>query len=249
MFINTEGIILRQTKYGESDKILTIFTKKNGKIQAIAKGARKPKSALIASAQVFCYSDFVFFKGKSFYHINNGEIISSFYALRENLSKLAYGTYIVELTEAGLNDEEPNEKLFQLLIKTLKILASIDDNFLKLVLAFKIKYISFIGYKPHLKDCIECGRSLGNRLKFSISHGGALCENCFSKDIYSEKIDIQTLRAMDKLLYSDLDELQNIEVEKDTLLKIEGVLIRYITSHIEKRNFKSLDFINTLNRT
>ena len=66
----TEGIVLRYTNLGEADKILTILTRNNGKIKAIAKGCRKPKSSLLSSSEVFVFSEFVLYKGTNFYHIS-----------------------------------------------------------------------------------------------------------------------------------------------------------------------------------
>ena len=246
MFNNIEGIVLREVKYGESDKILTIFSRNHGKIQAIAKGVRKPKSTLISSTQVFCYSNFVLFKGKSFYHINQGEVISSFYKLREDLMKLAYGTFIIELTEAAIMEEESNEKLFELLLKTLKVLNQQKENYLKLTLGFQIKFISFIGYRPNLSFCGACNRPPTDKMKFNYSMGGILCKQCNDIGSYAVDIDKDTLSLIKELLYCPLDKLDDIKATDEILLKAEKVLFGYVSSHLDKKYFKSLDFIKSI---
>ncbi len=246
MLQKTQGIILRQTKFNEADKILTVFSKDNGKITAIAKGARKTKSQLMASTQVFCYSNFVLYKGKNFYHINQGEILNSFYSLREDIYKLAYGTYILEIVESGIVEQEENEKLFLLVLKTLKILSLEEKDHLKLLLAFILKFLSFIGYKPHLRSCVMCNKKLMGKIKFSITLGGALCSECFTKDIYSKSIDIEILKVMDKLLYCKLDELDELNVHDDVLLKIDSIMTKYLLTHVDKKSFKALDFIKSI---
>ncbi|AFS78816.1 DNA repair protein RecO [Gottschalkia acidurici 9a] len=246
MFIESKGVVIRQTKYSESDRILTIFTKDKGKIQAIAKGARKPKSKLISSTETFCYSEFILYKGKSLYNINQGDVIDSFYSLREDIYKLSYATYILELVDSSLLDEEPNDILFELLVKTLKILSEAKGNYKKLLLAFQIKYISFIGYKPQLNQCVNCGNDLTNNIRFNIIQGGTVCENCFSNSTYEKDVKHTTVNNMRKLMYSKLDELKDIDIDKNEEQKIEEVIMMYITSHIEKKRFKSLEFIKTL---
>lgn len=246
MLVKSEGVVLRNINYSEADKILTIFTKQNGKVQAIAKGARKYKNNLVASTQTFCYSNFLMYEGKNFYHINQGEVIDSFFSLREDLEKLAYATYIIELIDAGTLEGESNPILFDLLIKTLQVLTNIEKDYKNLLLAFELKYISFIGYKPQLKRCVSCESDFTNNIKFSVAHGGALCENCFNIDANSKSIDLMVLNKMKELLYLKLDEISNIKINNKEANRIEYLLLRYITSHLDKKNFKSLEFIKSL---
>lgn len=248
MLINTQGIILRETKFQEADKILTIFTRKNGKLQAIAKGARRPKSQLIASTQVFCFSDFVLYKGKNMYNISQGEVVNSFYSLREDLNKLANATYIIELVNAGITEEEPNEILFRLILKTLTVLSFMEEDYAKLVRAFELKYISFLGYKPQLELCVMCHNEPGDKMKFSIEHGGIICEKCIHKDIFGEAMDKEALKTMKLLLYSELDKLHKLTISRHILQRIENILIKYIMVHTDKKIFKSLNFLKAIQK-
>lgn len=246
MLMKSQGIVLRETKFKDFDKILTIFSKENGKIKAIAKGARKTKSRILGSTQLFCYSDFVLYKGRSFYHINQGEVLNSFYAIRNDLYKLAYGTYILEIVESGITEEESNKKVFLLLLKTLNILSMTEDDHLKLVLAFKVKFMSFIGFKPHIRSCVVCNKQLLGKIRFSIEYGGSLCEECRGKDRYATEVDMTVLKAMDKLLYTKLDELDELNIPERVLIKTEKILIKYVLAHMDKKGFKSLDFIKSI---
>ena len=81
VIVNTQGIVLRAVKYKENDLILTIFSRKLGKISAIAKGARRTKSALLSSCQVFAYSNFTLKKQGNMYRVSQTEIIKSFYEI------------------------------------------------------------------------------------------------------------------------------------------------------------------------
>ena len=246
MFLETKGVVIRQTKYSEADKILTIFTKEKGKIQAIAKGARRPKSHLMGSTETFCYSDFLMYNGKNLYSVNQGQIIDSFYSLREDIYRLSYATFILELIDSSILEEEPNEILFELLIKTLKTLSNMTDNYKKLLLAFQIKYISFIGFRPELSSCVGCGNEVKSTVKFDILEGGVVCEKCFSNNFNQLNVSHGIIVLMKRLLYTKLEELDDVHLTDQDEKKIEEVLIKYITSHIEKKRFKSLEFLNTL---
>lgn len=248
MYVETKGVVIRQTKYSESDKILTIFTKYRGKIQAIAKGARRPKSRLMGSTEVFCYSEFLMYNGKGLYNINQGEIIDSFYSLREDIYKLSYATFILELVDSSVLEEEANDTLFELLIKTLKVLSTMNtlEDYKKLLLAFQIKYISFVGFRPQLINCVNCGSEIGDNIKFDILEGGVVCQNCFNINSGQIHLDVNIIHLMKILLYIKLEELENITLSKSEEKKIGEVLIKYITSHIEKKSFKSLEFLKTL---
>lgn len=248
MYVETKGVVIRQTKYSESDKILTIFTKDRGKIQAIAKGARRPKSRLMGSTEVFCYSEFLMYNGKGLYNINQGEIIDSFYSLREDIYKLSYATFILELVDSSVLEEEANDILFELLIKTLKVLSTMNtlEDYKKLLLAFQIKYISFVGFRPQLINCVNCGFKIGDKVKFDILEGGVVCQRCFNINSGQIHLSLNIIHLMKILLYIKLEELEDITLSKAEEKKIEEVLIRYITSHIEKKNFKSLEFLKTL---
>ena len=202
MLVNSEGIVLREVRFEDTDKILTVFSRKYGKIHAMAKGALRPRSSLLACSQVFAYSYYTFFKGKSFYHINQGDIIDPFYNIRENMNRLLYGSYLLELVDSSIVEEEPNDKLFKLLIKGLSVLSNMNSDFMKFIISFEIKYISFIGYRPLLDTCVICGQDIKNPVGFSRKHGGAICNSCFQVDSLNEPMNSVMLKYLQLLLFT-----------------------------------------------
>lgn len=248
MLVKSEGIVLRETKFEETDKILNIFSLKYGKIHAIARGALRPRSPFIASSQVFSYSEYTFYKGKNFYHISQGDILDSFYDIREDMNRLLYGTYLLELIDSSIVEEEPNEKLFKLLIKALSILSNMDDDFLKFVISFEIKYISFLGFRPFLDNCVMCGKDVNDKLRFSIKQGGIICENCSNLEKTSRYMDGTMLKYLKLLLYTSLDNLDEIKMPKDVMIKLQDILVQYILTCIEKDHFNSLNFIKSIEK-
>ena len=103
VIINTQGIVLKSVPYKENDLILTVFSRKLGKIAVIARGAKKSKSSLLSSSQIFSYSNFTLKKEGHMYRVTQSEIIKSFYNLSYNFEAFSYGTYILKLIDNFLS--------------------------------------------------------------------------------------------------------------------------------------------------
>lgn len=246
MLITTEGFILKNRKYGETDSILTIFTRKVGKINAIAKGARRPKSNLLAGIQPFCYSEFVLYKGRNLYTVSQCDAKEIFYPLREDLKKLSYSAYLVELVEAVVTEGQTNNRLFNLLGKTLYILKKDDVELNTIVRAFEIKLMNYIGYKPQFTSCVHCNNGKSQSWKFSSTEGGLLCTSCFSVDPFAMKIGNTTIKLAIYLLTRDMAEIQKLKISSYLNEELKKILKQYILTHISKYNFKSLEVAEKL---
>ena len=115
----TNGIIIGESNMGDYDKMLTMLTPGVGKISCVAKGARRPKSALLAGSQFLCFGEYLLYQGTSTYHINSCETIEMFYNLRIDLDKLKYATYITKIIYDVTNENENSYNILQLYLNTL----------------------------------------------------------------------------------------------------------------------------------
>lgn len=244
--IRTEGIVLNEIRYKETSKILNIYTEKLGKITVMAQGAYRPKSNLIANTQPFTLNEYGLRKGRNFYYINNADVLDSYYSIRENMERMIYGFYILELIEKSTPFEEENDKLFSLLKKGLKVLSELEKDYLKFIAAYEIKFISFLGYRPYLRNCVNCNNELNTKMKFSIVHGGLLCDDCFSLDITAKTVDSQFVKGLNDLIYTSFESLEDITTPNKTLKTIHDVLLDYILSNIDRKEFKSLNILNSM---
>jgi len=113
--VRTEGIILRRRDFGESDRILVVFTKKLGRISGIAKGARKPSSKISGHLELFSRASFLVSRGRNLQLITQAETLQSYDHLREDLSGIGLGSYVVELVDAVTTEGGSNVKLYELL--------------------------------------------------------------------------------------------------------------------------------------
>lgn len=241
--LKTEGIVLNELRFKETSKILSIYTNKFGKISVMAQGAYRAKSKLIANTQPFSYCSYQLQKGRNFYYLSEAYLINSFYSIRDNMYRIIYGFYMLELMEKSVPEGEENNKLFSLLAKGLNILSKTNKDYLKFITAYELKFVSFLGYRPFINNCVNCNNQLTYRKKFSIFQGGVICENCFSTDLHGKYIDSHFLKAINDLMYISLDKLDEISVSNNTLITIHETLVKYILYNIDRKEFKSLDIL------
>lgn len=246
MLILTEGFVLRSRKYKEADNLLTIFTRKAGKINAVAKGAFRPKSSLLAGTQAFSYSEFVLYKGRSLYTVRQCDVKEIFYPLREDLKKLSYAAYLIELIESVITEGQTNNEVFDLLGETLYILKERDIEINSIVRAFEIKLMNYIGYRPYLANCVHCSNKQSVSWKFSAEQGGLLCSLCSNIDPLAVKIGNTTIKLAIYLLTRNMEEIRNLKISKYLNEELGKILKQYILTYTNKYNFKSLEMAEKL---
>ncbi|WP_129596788.1 DNA repair protein RecO [Anaerophilus nitritogenes] len=245
MLIKTDAVILKQTKFGEGDAIVTLFAKKIGKVQAVAKGVKRSKGKYAVGTQPFCYGEYVLYKGKDLYQISQIDLKDSFYKLREDVLTLAYASYILELTENILTEGQTNHRLFYTLLKWIHIFSLQKGNHETLVKAYEMKLICFSGYEPQIKNCVSCGKT-AEKVKFSSREGGILCSECSSQDPYAMKISKVTINVMTYLIEADLEKICRLKIKPDALKELNKIIKHYISTHIGKDKFKSMAFLQAI---
>lgn len=246
----TEGIVLKYTNLGEADKILTILTRNNGKIKAIAKGCRKSKSSLLSSSEIFVFSEFVLYKGTNFYHISQAVTRETFYNIRKDLLRLSYATYFAELAETVSDEEIPSERLFMLLAKTLYYLSRGEIPMGILHLAYQLKLMDISGYRPNLMRCVGCRKVSDEYKRFSVNLGGVVCEDCNSDRDFMKSGDIfkisqGTIEAFKFLLNTEISRLNTKKIDNTIFNEIDRITRSFVQCHLDKK-FKSLDFLDNI---
>ncbi len=249
MFQKCEGIVIRRTDYGETHKIITIYTREFGKIGAIARGASKPTSRLASVTQLFCYGYFVVSSSKGLGSLQQGEMIDSMRFIREDLYATAYSSYIIELLDRSVEDKKPNPYLFELLYQTLHYInEEYDPEVLKFI--FEMKMLPLNGIHPILNQCAVCGETEGE-FAFSLREAGFICHRCLDKDRYHLKISPATVKLLRVFYYFDLSRLGKISVKPETKKELQKVIDAYYDEysghHLKSKKFlKQLDSMKDL---
>ena len=243
--IKIQGVVIKETNTGESDKIITIFTKKLGRIQAAAKGARRPQSRLIAGTQFLCFSNFILFKGKDIYSIRNCDLIESFYNVRNSLERITYASHIVDLVAEVSRENLSNIKLMQLFLNTLHMLSYSDKYPALISRIFEIRLMSIVGFTPELVECLGCRCVTGEDIFFSPVLGGVTCRDCSLQDRKTVKISDGTLSALRFIVFNDIKKIFSFTVSEKVMQELKAVSERFIAAHLEK-NFSKLNFLDLM---
>jgi DNA repair protein RecO (recombination protein O) len=245
MLQKCEGIVIRSTDYGETNKIITIYTREWGKIGFMARGAKKPNSRLTAITQLFTYGYFLVQRGSGLGSLQQGEIISSMRSIREDIFLTAYSSYLVELTDKGTDEKKPNPFLFELLYQTLNYLNEGYDQDV-LVNIYEMKMLNVMGLYPILNQCSVCGCTDGH-FSFSFREGGFLCHRCLEKDPYHFKISQATVKLLRLFYYIDLSRLGNISLKQETKAELKKVISTYYDEY-SGLHLKTKKFLDSMNQ-
>lgn len=236
-----EGIVIRTNDYGETNKIVTLFTREFGKVGVMARGAKKPSSRLASITQLFTYGYFLFQRSTGLGSLQQGEVITTMRGIQEDIFLTAYASYIVELTDKCTDDREANPFLFELLSQTLHYInEGLDLDVLMFI--YEMKMLNTLGLYPKLDQCSVCGSQDGH-FGFSIREGGLLCHRCYDKDPYYLKISNTTVRLLRIFYYIDLSRLGKIEVKNETKNELKTVISSYYDEY-SGLFLKSKKFLN-----
>ncbi|WNC16885.1 DNA repair protein RecO [Brevibacillus brevis] len=247
MLVKWEGIVIRSVDYGESSKVVTLFTRENGKLAIMARGAKKTKSRLAAVSQLFSHGYYLCKAGpgSGMPDLSQGDVMESFRDLRQSLDATAYAAYIAELLDRLTHEREPNPYLFQLLAHTLRHLDEGRDAEI-LCRIFETKMLMVAGISPQLSACANCGAER-EPYAISVSQGGLLCPVCLPSDPYAIAVTPSTWKLLRLFQVFDLERLGEIEVKAATRNQLKHVLRSFMDEHLDLR-LKSRAFLEQLER-
>jgi len=181
----TTGIVLRVIEFSETSCIVKLMTRDHGKITAIAKGARRPKSSFEAALDVLAICRIVFLHKTSgaMSLLTEAKLERRFRSSATNLKRLYAGYYVAELLNLMTDEGDPHPELFEHAIEMIGEIDSTDndDNQLNLkLLKFELKMLAALGHLPMLTKCVGCGKEKTTltKVNFGFSAGGILCQDC-----------------------------------------------------------------------
>lgn len=242
-YIKVNGIVIKEVNTDDADKVVTLFTKSHGKIQAFAKGARRTRSALSASCQSLCYSSFVLFKGKDSYNISSSEVIESFYDLRNDIELLTYAAHITEVANDIVQEEQPSARLLQLYLNTLHLLNKKFKNPLLLVRVFELRAMTLIGYGPGTLDSSQLEGC--SNIYFNFKKSNITCEKDIGDKAACYGISLGTALAVRHIVKAPLNTLFSFQASELVIKELSYISSNYLKDKMEK-TYKKLDFLNLL---
>lgn len=231
--IKMNGIIIAENNMGDFDKMLTMLTPGVGKISCVAKGARRPKSALLAGTQFLCFGEYMMYKGATTYNINSCETIEVFYNIRTDLDKLKYAVHITKIIQDVTTENQNCYKVLQLFLNTLYTISETDKN-LDLVLSiFKLKLLCILGFTPRIERCINC-KSEDNISQFSLKDNGFKCRVCGKLDKSCINMNEGTKNAIKYIVLAPAKKLYSFNLKDESLIELNMIAKLYFNEKLEK---------------
>ena len=230
--IKTKGIIISESNMNDFDKMVTILTQ-NGKIGCSAKGARKPKSLLMAGTQFLCFGEYLIYEGASTYHINSCDTIELFYPIRTDLNKLKYASHVSKIINDVTYENQNTYKILQLYLNTLYMISQTDRNLDFILSVFKIRLLTLLGFSPEIKYCTTC-KTNENLSYFSIKDNGFKCLSCGKVDKSAIQISNSTITAIRYIMMSDAKKIFSFQISDENLKELNLVSKLYFNEKLEK---------------
>lgn len=193
MYLTIQGIVLRVTDYNDKDALLTMLTRRHGRLTVKARGLRRKNSPLIAPCQLLAYGEFTLFEYRGQYTINEAQSIELFTPLRRDLTKLSLGTYFAQVSEVLSQEDMPNPELQSLLLNCLYALSRLGLSESQVKAVFELRAACLSGYTPDLTGCHVCGSQTPER--FDLSAGMLECRNCRSPESNGIRMPVPPIRA------------------------------------------------------
>ena len=250
MITDTEGIILRQIKTVNGRTMLVIFSRKFGKISVGTNLTGGGKNKSVLASRPFTYGEYELFKGRDVYNLNSGRVIKSYFDIGDDLDKYMAASYVLELTDRILMEEDPQPKLFGDLTAALEAIEKRKHKPDTLVLAYMVKALDSTGTMPELEACACCGKSRnGHRAgTFSVEDGGILCSDCAEerkKSVDDQdksliyQVDFDIINILDYFRKEPMSRFERIALEERTSEKLMDILKSYLAYHLDISNLKS----------
>jgi DNA repair protein RecO (recombination protein O) len=247
----TNAIVIRSLNYSESDKIVTFFTRDFGKLKGIAKGARRSKKRFQNALSLFSHLRLIFFdkEGLSLVRAESCDILHSFPRIREDLKKILYGNYYLELVNEMAEEREASREAFELLLCFLSNLETMAPQEEQLRL-FEIRMLSLFGYRPNMTRCGLCKKG-GEDLQeipsvfFSLEKGVLVCERCSRTWNNLIPLSLGTARLIEKISQVELPKVERVRFTSQGLSESREILPKFISYQLGKE-LKSLKALRTL---
>ncbi|MCR5663860.1 MAG: DNA repair protein RecO [Oscillospiraceae bacterium] len=239
MFVTTKALVLREVRYKEADRILTLLGDRDGKLTAKARGALRKSSRTAAATQLLTYSELTLFGNRGKWTVNEAVVIDGFDGLRQDIERLSLGAYFAECLEALAVEDQPDEALLQLGLNSLYALSRglYDPRLIKA--SFELRLMCLAGYAPDLSACAFCGREPEEPV-LNLRDGRVFCRSC-PNGADTVSLCGDSLSAMRYIASAPPKKLFSFSVGEEALNRLSAATESYLLRQTERR-FGTLDY-------
>lgn len=241
MIRKIEGIIISERDYGETSKIVNLMTKE-GIIGLMAKGAKTMKSNLRSATMKLSYGEYAFYyKEGKLSTLTSGDIINHFKNIRQDITKISYASFLLELAEQVIKQHN-HEDVYNLLKEGL---LKIEEGYDPIVITniIELKYLDFLGVMPIIDNCSVCGSTQGIKT-LSSDIGGYICTKCYKNE---PLVDEKTIKLIRMFYYVDISKISKLDISPNIKKEINDFLDKYYDKYTGLY-LKSKSFLKNLNK-
>ena len=239
MLEKLNAVVIKNIRYGEADRILTVFTKEKGKIKIMAKGAMSKRRNIMAQTQTFAVSSFVLYPGKTFHTIKSADFIKTFPGIQTDIERLAYASYLCELVDIFYEEEVAEEITFHLILYYLDFIQGQSlDKLPFIILSFMIKLLGISGILPDFTQCNACGENDAGMYYLDIETAEFTCEKCTENRAKLYPLDKGQVSAVNAFRTMDLRDIPNIRMDLISPEKCQRLIVmfnNYISCSLMKK--------------
>lgn len=247
MYLTIQGLVLRVTDYNDRDSLLTLLTKRHGRLTVKARGLRRKNSPLTAACQLLTYSEFIVFENRNYYTINEAHPIDIFEPLRRDITKLSLATYFAQVAEVLSQEDMPNPELQALVLNCLHALARLPIPEKQVKAVFELRSLCIGGFTPDVQGCCVCGSETPDR--FDLTAGTFICSTCIgAEEGLRMPVTPDVLTAVRYIVYCESKRLFSFTMSDENMVLLGNLTEGYLMCQLSQ-GFSSLDFYKSLVET
>ncbi len=239
------GLVVRESPKGESGKLLTVLTERDGVITVNAKGVRKISAAYLKSAQLFALSDMLLYEKNGFYTLVEASLISDFYSIREDVTGFALACYICECAAVFSVPGEEGSDLLRLVLNMLYATEKRLAPYKKIKSVFEIRLCSECGYAPETEGCSSCGESIAGGCVMDVADGSIYCSSCSPYANGAVAVTKEVYSAISHITGCTQNKLLAFSLSADGAELLNSVSEPFLLSVIE-RSPKTLPYLKSV---
>lgn len=244
MKTTVNGLVLKEVKLREADRILTLLTPELGIISVSARGSLRPKSKLFSASNLFSYSEWTLHEGKSIFSVDEATPIEVFFGLRESIEAVSVAAYMAEMLQIFSPTGQEAGVLLKLALNSFYLMSEKkkEPHIVKSV--FELRSLSESGYQPDLEACGSCG-SCDELAFFDFGNGVLLCADCAGKKAVAPNISVGVLSALRHIVGAPDEKLYGFSLGSDNQNQLYRLAESYVLFHMDYPP-KTLAFLKTV---
>lgn len=230
------ALVLRKTKLGEADLIVTLLAADGRQVRAVAKGARKTRSRIGARVEPFTVVDLLLATGRTLEVISEAETVTTHDAIRADYDRTSAASVVTDVLDKVSQEGQVEPLVFEMALVTLDMMETAPiDALPALVAAFLVKSLAMQGYRPSLDACAACSKEDDEAHLFSPRTGGILCRDCWDADPAAMPISRDARAVMRALLRAKMADLPDLAVPADLIVEVMRLVVPYVAYHVPAR--------------